>query len=410
MDTRAHGSTDKRIGRAQDSSRANRREWYNGGVVVRCLPAEEPCGKEVRLRGLYRRGNVWWVDFAYQGRRYRESIGPNKKLAQAVLEKRRTQLRENRFFDIRKEPKERFDSMAEEYLRYSEANKRSFRRDAVSVKHLGSRFGGKWLKDITPKAVEDYKIARSQQVKPATVNRELACLRHVFSMAMKWGKADANPVKEVRLFREPARNTRVLSADEETKLLSAACEHLRPMIVTALEGGMRRGEVLSLRWKDVDFRDGYVTVRDTKNDEIRQVPMSQRLTETLGAIDGDEEYVFCKEDGTPYSDPKNSFRAAVRRAGIEYCRFHDLRHTFATRLVMSGVDLVTVKELLGHKTLAMTVRYSHPTPEHKKWAIETLNLRGTSQSRHTAARDRKTASRRDALNRFNTDTYQEPEG
>ncbi len=173
---------------------------------------------------------------------------------------------------------------------------------------------------------------------------------------------------------------------------------------------MRRGEVLGLKWEDVDFEDGYLTVRDTKNREDRQIPLSKRLIYTLKSIGRRGEYVVCKADDSRYVDPKNGFMKAVKRAGIKHCRVHDLRHTVATRLVMNGGDIVTVMELLGHKTLAMTKRYSHPTPEHKKWAVEMLNHGRMPQSCHSAQDDHKSGVCREMLSGFHSDTYEESEG
>ncbi len=323
---------------------------------------------------LYKRGNVWWYEFWYKGRRYREGVGPNKKEAETVLGKHRTEVRENRFFDVRKEADMRFEALAEEYLKYSRVNKKSFERDEYITQNLKTHFGGLVIGRITPRLIEKYKIMRSDHVKPATVNRELACLKHMFTMAMKWGEATTNPVKEVKLFRQAKGSLRVLSREEEDKLLAASALHLRPIITTALNSGMRRGEILNLTWNKVNFENRVITVEKTKNGECRTIPMNQRLLETLKMIDKQSVFVFHKDDGTRFGEVKKAFCSAVRRCGIDKCRFHDLRHTFATRLVMAGADLKTVQELLGHKTIAMTMRYSHPTPKHRVWAVELLDL------------------------------------
>lgn len=323
---------------------------------------------------LYKRGNVWWYEFCYKGRRYREGVGHSKKQTESVLAKRKTEVREDRFFDVRKESNTTFGALSEEYLRYSRGNKRSYKRDETSMKSLRGYFGRRRLSQITPRLIERYKLLRSGQVKPATVNRELACLKHMFTLAMKWGEATTNPVKEVKLFREPKGSLRVLSGEEEHRLLVASAPHLRPIIVTALNTGMRRGEILNLTWDRIDFEHGVVTVEGTKNGECHTIPMNQRLLETLKMLDKRSKFVFHKDDGTSFGDVKTAFNAAIGRSGIKKCRFHDLRHTFATRLVMAGADLSTVQELLGHKTITMTMRYSHPTPRHRMWAVELLDL------------------------------------
>lgn len=323
---------------------------------------------------LYKRGNVWWYNFEYKGRRYWGSAGPNKKEAEIVFGKRRVEVREGRFFDVKKEANTKFDALAEEYLKYSRANKKSHRRDKMSINKLRGSFGGKRLEEITPKLIEKYKLLRSEQVKPATVNRELACLKHMFTMALKWGEATSNPVKEVKLFREPKGSLRVLSREEEDKLLVASAPHLSPVIIAALNTGMRKGELLSLAWDRVDLENRVIRIEDTKNGEYRNIPMNQLLFETLKMLDKCSDFVFHRANGEQLVDIRTAFSVAIRRSGIEKCRFHDLRHTFATRLVMAGADLSTVQELLGHKTIAMTMRYSHPTPRHRQWAVELLDL------------------------------------
>lgn len=137
---------------------------------------------------------------------------------------------------------------------------------------------------------------------------------------------------------------------------------------------MRRSEILNLKWGDINFKEGYITVRESKNNDSRTIPMNKVLIETLKSVNNNStgEYLFAHSSGEPVKSVKKGFWAALRRSGIEKCRLHDLRHTFATRLVMAGVDIVTVQELMGHKDITMTKRCSHPTPEHKKQAVERL--------------------------------------
>ncbi len=142
---------------------------------------------------------------------------------------------------------------------------------------------------------------------------------------------------------------------------------------------MRKGELAGLKWVDVNSKDGYIYIRETKNNESRVIPISDILMESLITLEkkATSEYVFTTQEGIPYTSEsswKRAWTTALKRSQIEKCRFHDLRHSFATRLVMAGVDIVTVQEHMGHKDISMTKRYSHPTPQHKKLAIERLNL------------------------------------
>jgi integrase len=148
-------------------------------------------------------------------------------------------------------------------------------------------------------------------------------------------------------------------------------------VITALHTGFRASELCSLTWNDIDFRRRTVTVRAgyVKNGESRTMPMNEVLTTTLKAVklnSADGERVFCGRQGTPYRSFRTAFERAVRLAGVADFTFHDLRYTFASRLVMAGVDLPTVKELLGHKDISMTMRYAHLSNSHKQAAVKKL--------------------------------------
>jgi integrase len=184
--------------------------------------------------------------------------------------------------------------------------------------------------------------------------------------------------KRVRKVKQlPERNWRLrfLSKEEIPMLINPCEHHLRPIEVTALNTGMRKGEILALKWEQVDLRHGFIFLTDTKNNERRDIPINQTLRDTLEILPRHitSPYVFWQGKGERYMDVRRSFRSALKRAGIKDFVFHDLRHTFASHLVMAGVDLTTIKELLGHKTLAMTMRYAHLAPSHKKKAVEELD-------------------------------------
>jgi integrase len=257
---------------------------------------------------------------------------------------------------------------------------RSSLSDECTLKHLSRFFGGKALSEISSFMVEKYKLTRKEEgAGPATINRELGCLRHMFNMALKWKKAQINPVREVKFLKEPKEKDRILAEEEEASLLEAVrtghkAKHLEAIILTALNTGMRKGEILNLKWSNVDFKNRVITVEKTKNDEIRKIPMNQKLTDTLeGAKKMSKgEYVF-SENGKPYLDVKTGWWTALQNAGIKNFTFHGLRHTFGSRLGMAGVDIRTIQELMGHKDIKMMMRYSHPTPEHKKKAVEVLD-------------------------------------
>lgn len=247
------------------------------------------------------------------------------------------------------------------------------------VKALEDRFGNLPLKHFSTRLVEEYQTARlSAGNKPATVNRHLATLKHMIRKAVDWEMVDEGSLKRVlkaKQLPENNRRLRFLSGEEARVLVASCASHLRPIVITALNTGMRKEEILSLEWdRHVDLRHGFILLDQTKNGERRQIPISPMLREALSGIVRriDVPYVFHDREGKRYKDIKTGFHAALRRSRIEDFRFHDLRHTFASLLVMGGVDLATVKELLGHD-FKMTLRYAHLAPAHKRAALGILD-------------------------------------
>ncbi|OGF48618.1 MAG: hypothetical protein A2231_11535 [Candidatus Firestonebacteria bacterium RIFOXYA2_FULL_40_8] len=307
------------------------------------------------------------------------AVSENRKEADDVASKMRVESIEKRFFDIRKEQKVLFSDAAKQYLEFSRNNKRSYTRDVLSLKYLCAEFGTKYLYNIYPEMIEEYKIKRASLVMKSTANRELCCLRHLLNKAVASGYIKQNPMKTVKLFKEEERNIRYLKSEEIIMLYSKCDPALLPIIITAVNTGMRRGEILKLKRTDVDFKQGTITVRseNAKSGMLRVIPLNNILTKALRDVIIDSniqsEYVFCHKDGTPYREVRRkTFDRALKDAKIDNFRFHDLRHTFASHLVMNGVDLVTVKELLGHKSIEMTLRYSHLSGDHKRLAVVTL--------------------------------------
>jgi integrase len=340
---------------------------------------------EVELVSIYQRGKSWYYDFQSRGERYAGCIGQvSKTVAKEVLARKRAEAAEGRYSAPAKKQSPLFEEMAEEYLKYYQANRRprSVTRHESAFQALKPFFAGKRLEDISPFLIERYKRLRKEEGRSeATVNRELAFLKNLFTMAITWGKARENPVTRVRLFREDNGRTRCLTEEEEVRLLAACGPSLRPVVLTALHTGFRKSELLSLTWQDVDFQRRMITVQAAyaKNGETRSLPMTATVTKTLRAFPlaaTSTASVFLTYRGLPYRNLRKVFVAACRRAGVTDMTFHDLRHTFASRLVMAGVDLPTVKELMGHKSIAMTMRYAHLSHSHKRSAVAVLDRSG----------------------------------
>jgi integrase len=205
----------------------------------------------------------------------------------------------------------------------------------------------------------------------------------MLNLAVDWGLSDKNPVLKVRLFSEKGtERERILSEEEETRLLAHCSDYLKSIVVTALNTGMRRGEVFNLRWKNVDLRKRMIKVEQTKSGSSRMIPINRCLfAELVKAKRGNRasEYIFPNpESGLPYTQVRRSFKNACQKAGVKELRFHDLRHTFATRLIESGADLITVRDLLGHFSVRVTQRYTHSNQDRKKEALELLAQRAAN--------------------------------
>lgn len=325
---------------------------------------------------IYQRGNNWYIDFTFKGQRIRESIGPSRKGAEKVIAKKKAEIAENKFLDVRKDPSPiRFYDFAKEYLQWAKANKKlsSFQRDLCSLRVLNKEFEKKIIQEITTWQIEKYKVKRKEEVKPATLNRELALIKHLYAKGIEWGRCKENPAKKVKLLRGEVKRVRFLTPEEIQNLLSSCPDHLRPLITVAVHTGMRKGELLDLMWDQVNFEQGFITLLDTKNHERRDIPMNETVKTTLRAMDRQDEYVFSGFYGRRFDRIKRSFHDALKKSVIEDFRFHDLRHTFASNLVMAGEDLNTVRELLGHKDLTMTLRYAHLAPGKKSKAVNVLD-------------------------------------
>jgi len=331
----------------------------------------------------------WWIDYYIHGRKKREKIGTSRTLAEQVYAKRRVEIAENKYLDVKKEARVKFADFADEYLEgHCKPNNKGWQRaDAPNLASLKKYFGGRYLHEITPQDIEHFRTERmkdkvsGQKIKKgvsrATVNRILNCMSSLYNRAIEWGKAESNPVSKVRPFKVANRRTRYLEKEEIERLLDCCAEHLRPIVLVALHTGMRKSELLGLKWHDIDIKRGVIHLLNTKNSEKREVPMNEIAQRAvIGVLKNPEsQYVFCNNAGKAYGSVKKSFSTACEKAGIINFRFHDLRHTFASQLVMSGVDLNTVRELLGHKDIKMTLRYSHLSPDHKKRAVDVLGKR-----------------------------------
>lgn len=326
--------------------------------------------------GVYQKGKNWYIDYWLPGRkRRREKVGESRKLAELALKKRKLQIAEKKFLDIEPVKKVKLRTFCSTFIEnYSKPNKTSWKNDQLHLFKLCSFFGDITLDEITPFKIEEFKKQRlNEGVKYATINRALASLRTMLYKAVEWDMLKESPMKSVKLFKENNTRLRFLEKEEISRLLKACSPHVKQVVIFALNTGLRRSEVFNLKWQDVDLKNNLIYVIQTKTKDKKVIPINVAVRNLLLDIRShhNTEYVFCF-NGNKINSVRKGFENATRRAGINDFRFHDLRHTFASHLVMKGVDLNTVRELLGHKKIDMTLRYAHLSQGHKAKAVELL--------------------------------------
>jgi len=327
---------------------------------------------------LYRRGSIYWFDFQMNGTRYRKSTGETKRRdAENIFHAEREKARAGESSGVQEVKTYKVVDLAEEYLKWAE-RQRSYKDKKRGIRQLVDVFGNHDVNDLNTREIEQWQSMRLKYNKPSTVNRLLATLKHMVNKGTQWGMASDRALKQVRnvkLLPENNRRLRFLSIEECQRLIECCHKALKPIVVVALQTGMRRGEVLGLKWEQIDLIHGFILLDTSKNGERREIPINTTLEYLFKEMPRsvESEYVFTGKTGKPLTDIKKGFHTALRKAGIHDFRFHDLRHTFASQLVMAGIDITSVKELLGHKSLTMTMRYSHLSPGHKRKAVHVLD-------------------------------------
>ena len=256
-------------------------------------------------------------------------------------------------------------------------------------------FGNINLEDITPARIEDFKrdIKKERNSKNATVNRYLQALSKMLNLAVANELLNKNPMWSVKKLKENNYKTRVLLPEEEKRLFEEIERgyevvgrdkakkiiypyiHLKPLIICALQTGMRKSEILKLKWSNIDFDYEYIELLETKSGKSRKIPISSKLMKIFKKIlaTSNSEYVFVNPStNSNYIDIHRAFETVLKNAEINNFRFHDLRHTAATRMLEKGADIRTVQEILGHSSVSVTERYTHTNAKSKKSAIELL--------------------------------------
>ncbi len=327
----------------------------------------------------------------------RESSNSKKlKVAENLLKIRHAEVVKGEHEKIAKITNSTFYELAKDYLNHCKHQK-DYNNKLSIVKMLKQEFGDIPLNSFTIKNIENYQTGMlDAELSETTVNRKVAVLKHMFTKASEWKMTTeevAKTVHSVKMYKLDNDRIRFLS-DEEIQDLLKACdyvrtfkdgktetqkqEHLKPILLFALNTGCRKEEILSLKWKQVDMKNSLISLDKTKNGEKRHISINEALKELLVGVEGKKHmnstWVFHDQStGKRFTDVTHSFKTAKKRAGIEDFRFHDLRHTFASHLVLSGVNIFTVSKLLGHKSVKMTMRYAHLDGKHFSNAVNTLN-------------------------------------
>lgn len=355
---------------------------------------------------LYKRGATWYLDCHINGIRHLRRLGKgiSRSVASELAQVHRAGILKGELGIGKKAKDLPFAEARVKFETWMMAEKRSttVRGYQQCLDRLARTFGNKRLSGITPWAIEAYKRDRSLGIKlverpfgiseqewnrrvkqalrgaPIRVNRELAVLKTLFNRCREWGLYEGeNPVCRVKFRKEPKVRLRWLDPGEESRLLSQLSSPLRALVTVGIQCGLRiRAEALTLKWASVDLKRAILTVEAAyaKNGRTRTIPLNSVALEALLAHKAisTSEYVFANQEGNPYRTIGARFKRACHEAKLSGVTPHTLRHTFASRLVMAGVDLRTIQELGGWQTLSMVERYAHLSPAHKAQAVERI--------------------------------------
>ena len=370
--------------------------------LARRKPCPEcPCSSCAVCGGTGQRSTgIWWVRYHDdRGKEHREKVG-SKTAAMEVYRKRKNEVREGKFFpdDLARRRRVTVATVIDRYLEVSLEN-RSRVTDEWHAGLLKDAFGDEAVDDLRSHDIEKWMRARARETSPSTANRTFGFLMRCCRKAVRDGVVRTDPTARVQKLEEPSGRIRFLSNEEEARLRQAvhtptdrrkgkmrgAQVKIWPpkevawlFVEFAILTGLRRGEQFGLKWECIDFSNRVLTIPRSKNGESRHVPLNSRVIEILSELPsrGKSPWVFVNQKGTAPMDANNFvnriFRFALDDAGMKNFHWHDLRHTFGSRLVMAGVPLYTVQKLMGHKSIQMTERYAHLAPSHLAEAVEVL--------------------------------------
>jgi site-specific recombinase XerD len=340
------------------------------------------------VRGVFQHppgSGIWWINYFADGVRHREKVG-SKGNAIKLYQKRKSDalagVKLPETFRVKKPVL--FSELAADAMVYSKAHKKSYRGDVSNLNSLLPVFGKMKADEITPQSITRYLASRTD-LKPASRNRYRSTMSMIFAEGIRNGRVKNNPARLVRLHKENNARVRFLTFDEEDQIraiILRRCPVHEPDFTIALETGMRLTEQHTLEWSNVNFDRGQIELLETKNGSSRVVSLTEEAVSALKVClirrNPKTHRVFLTRYGKPMQNPRAWFELVMAEAvaenpGLSDVTWHVFRHTFISRLVMAGVGLKEVQELAGHKTLSMTNRYAHLSPEHKQKAVQQLS-------------------------------------
>jgi integrase len=345
--------------------------------------------KDGKDRGLFQRpagSGVWWIQWTDEtGAKRRRKVGSKEVAQRAYTEAKADTIRAKRNSATAKQQPASpllVATIIGDYLSESQATKRSHQDDARFAQTWVMYLGGRTVESIVPGDIETWRrlrLAKRPKPRPATLNRYVAFLKRVFNVAIRDGKTERNPVARVKLLKEENTRVRFLE-DTEEALLRAQLEPLGlwHYVSLALNTGLRQSEQLSLRWEYIDLTNRVLRLPRSKSGAARAVELNDEALRVLSSLPsrGTSAWVYPNErqgeNHLGFTKLRKPWEAALSRAGIHNFHWHDLRHTFASRLTMSGVPAQVIMELMGHSSLSMVLRYSHLSPSHRHEAVGRL--------------------------------------
>ncbi len=335
---------------------------------------------------LYKRGSIFWVEFRHDGKHYQQSCRTkDKSVAEEVAAAIHADVVRNRFdIPVKNKAVYIFKEVFNQYIKQQQKGK-NLDRKLVAAKHFLLIFGNKELNNIASVDIKNYQLQRKleimnlpknigkkeSEINFRSVNLEIITLSNFFNFCIELTYLDKNPCVGVRKLNELSR-LKTLSDDDINKLINGATNKLtRDLITFLILTGCRKGEALNLKWDDADLKNDVIAIKGTKTKYDRYIPISKPLKELLRQVEKNQDslYVF-ERNGAKLANFKRSFHTACKNAGLKDLRIHDLRHVFASKMVMGGTSLFITGELLGHRTTQMTKRYSHLVPETLRKAVD----------------------------------------